>query len=168
MAALSGALMPDVSLYLLAGWSLFVLGIPAETVFGTLYFSPHWQAIFAVDNSIPLWLLGLAWGLCSRNRVVIAFAGAGLLHLALDLPLHNEDARRHFWPISDWVFHSPVSYWDPQRYGRVTAPVEVGLCLVLSAVLWRRFKRWPARALVAAGAVAQVIPSLMFAMMFHG
>ena len=168
VAALSGALLPDLSLFLLAGWSLFVLGIPAETVFGTLYFSPLWQGIFAIDNSIPLWSLGLGWGLYRRNRVIIAFAGAGLLHLGFDLPLHNEDARRHFWPLSDWVFRSPVSYWDPQRYGRITAPIEIGICLILCVVLWRRFKRWPARAMIAAGALAEVMPGVMFALMFRG
>lgn len=168
VATLSGALLPDVSLYLLASWSLFVLKIPPETVFGELYFSPAWQNIFAVDNSIPLWALGLALGLLTRNRIVIAFCGAGLLHLAFDLPLHNEDARRHFWPLSDYVFRSPVSYWDPHRHGRVTAPIEMAVCLVLSVVLWHRFHGTFARTFILIGLVVELLPGLMFVVMFHG
>ncbi len=99
---------------------------------------------------------------------MIAFFGAGLLHLAFDLPLHHEDARRHFWPISDAVFRSPVSYWDPRHYGHIAAPVEVMLCLALSVVLWRRFQGWFARTLILIGAGAELLPGVMFMIMFAG
>jgi hypothetical protein len=168
VAALTGALLPDLSLYLLVGSSLFVLGIPAETVFGELYFSDAWQDIFAIDNSIPLWSAGLAVGLILRSPVAIAFFGAGLLHLAFDLPLHHDDARRHFWPLSDYVFHSPVSYWDPARHGGVVGPLEIAVSLALCALLWRRFRGWFARALVLAAALAELMPGLMFMLMFRG
>lgn len=165
-AALLGALVPDLSLYLLVGWSLWALGIPAQVVFGELYFSETWQNIFAVDNSIPLWaaLFGLA--LWRRWPVGIAFAGAGLLHLAFDFPLHNDDARRHFWPLSDFVFHSPVSYWDRHHHGQIAAPVEMLVCLGLLVVLWRRFQGWKSRARIAALGVLELAPGIMFALMF--
>ena len=54
-AALAAALIPDASLYVMAGWSLFVMGIDARIVFGELYFSDLWQAVFRVDNSFILW-----------------------------------------------------------------------------------------------------------------
>jgi hypothetical protein len=167
-AALFGALLPDLSLYLLTSWSLFVLAIPPETVFGELYFSPEWQGIFAVDNSIPLWALGLGIGLALRSRVLIAFAGAGLLHLVFDFALHHDDARRHFWPITDFVFRSPVSYWDPRHFGNIFGPLEIAVSLLLCALLWRRFKGWFARALIVAAAIAEMMPGLMFLVMFHG
>lgn len=160
-------MLPDLSLYLLTGWSLFVMDIPARVVFDQLYFSDLWQGIFAVDNSIPLWALGLAIALLFRSQVAVAFAGAGLLHLAFDFPLHHDDARRHFWPLSDWVFHSPVSYWDPQHYGMITAPIEVAVCIGLSVLLWRRFTGlWP-RVLIALGLLAETAPGVMFALMFR-
>lgn len=165
-AALLGGLAPDLSLYLMVGWSIWVLGIPPQVVFDELYFSPTWQNIFAVDNSFPLWaaLLGLA--LWRRWPVGVAFAGAGLLHLAFDFPLHNEDARRHFWPLSDFVFHSPVSYWDPRHHGRIAAPVEMLTCLALLVVLWRRFQGWKARLWIGALGVMELAPGIMFAVMF--
>jgi hypothetical protein len=167
-AALFGALLPDLSLYLLTGWSLFVMGIPPRTVFGELYFSPQWQGIFAVDNSIPLWALGLGIGLALRSRVLIAFAGAGLLHLVFDFALHHDDARRHFWPITDFVFTSPVSYWDPRHFGNIFGPLEIAVSLLLCVVLWRRFKGWFARSLIVAAALAEMLPGLMFMMIFRG
>jgi len=144
-AALAGALIPDLSLYVLGGWALYVQQIPPSVVFNELYFSDAWQRIFAIDNSLPLFGLLLALGLWLRKPVLVAFAGAAVLHLLLDLPLHHDDGRPHFWPFSDWVFESPVSYWDSARHARVIAPIEGAACLLLVVGLWRRFRGWPAR-----------------------
>ena len=54
-AAVAGSLLPDLSLYLMAGWAMRVQKIPPSVVFDELYFSPRWQAVFAVDNSLILW-----------------------------------------------------------------------------------------------------------------
>ena len=164
-AALAGALVPDLSLYLLAGWALVVQGLPPETVFGRLYYSDAWQTVFRIDNSVPLWTLALVAGGLARRPVLVAFAGAALLHLALDFPLHHDDARAHFWPLTDWVFVSPVSYWDPAHHGRVAGLIEIAGALVLSAWLWRRYPGRLMRALIAALALAELAPGLMFALM---
>lgn len=163
-AALLGSLAPDLSLYLMAGWALYVQAIAAEVVFGQLYFSAAWQDVFAIDNSIPLWTLALTAALALRWPVAIAFTGAGLLHLALDLPLHNEDARRHFWPLSDWVFRSPFSYWDQSRHAGVIGPLEIAACLALSVLLWRRFRSRLARVLIVLALIAEATPGLIFAL----
>lgn len=140
LAALLGGLAPDLSLYLMAGVSLTLLQIPPQVVFGELYFSDAWQTVFAIDNSVLLWggLLGLAvW----RGRAgLTAFAGAGLLHVALDFPLHHDDGRAHFWPLSDWVFESPFSYWDMAHGAGVIGPMEGALCGIATYLLWRRFQ----------------------------
>jgi hypothetical protein len=164
-AAVLGSLAPDLSLYLMASWALYVQGIAPEVVFGQLYFSSVWQDVFAVDNSIPLWTLALMTGLALRSPVAAAFAGAGLLHLAFDLPLHNEDARRHFWPLSDWVFRSPFSYWDQSRHAGVIGALEIAACVALSVLLWRRFRNRLARVLIALALFAEAMPGLMFALM---
>lgn len=167
-AAVAGGMLPDLSLYLLAGVSLLVMGVPPAIVFGELYFSPAWQAVFAVDNSIPLWALALALALCFRAALATAFAASGLLHVVLDFLLHHDDARRHFWPLSDYVFVSPVSYWDPAHHGLIVGPIEVAVCLALSVVLWRRFPGWLPRALIVLAMVAEASPAVMFGLMFAG
>lgn len=163
-AAFAGALIPDLSLYLMAGVSLGVLGIPADTVFGELYFSDAWQTVFAIDNSAVLWgaLLGLA--LWRRSAWAVALTGAALLHLALDFPLHHDDGRPHFWPLSGWIFESPLSYWDVRQGARWVAPVELALALAAAAALWVRRPGWVISALTLAlvGAELMVAQVWMF------
>lgn len=167
-AALAGALVPDMSLYLMVAWSRWVAGVPARVIFDEMYFSDTWQAVFAVDNSFVLWGLLLGLALWRRGPALTAFAGAGLLHLVFDFGLHNEDARRMFWPLSDWVFRSPFSYWDRHRHGNMIGPLEIAVCLALSVVLWRRFRTLAARALVVAAMLAEAAPGIIFALMFRG
>lgn len=161
LAALAGGLTPDLSVYLLVAWAHWGLGRPLRQVFEHDYRSPLWQGIFAVDNAIPLWAALAAAGLWARRPRLAVFAGAGLLHLAFDLPLHNSDARAHFQPFTDWVFRSPLSYWNPERFGTQVALAETAACLLLAALLWRRFRGAPARALIAAGLAAQLAPALI-------
>ena len=145
LAAFAGALLPDLSLYLMVGWSIWGAGIPAETVFRELYYSDAWQAVFAVDNSFVLWGAALALALWWRRPAAIAFAGAGLLHLALDFPLHTHDARMHFWPVSDWVFESPLSYWDSRAHAGMVAPVAWAMAAGAATVVILRDARWIVR-----------------------
>ncbi|SPJ27584.1 cobalamin biosynthesis protein CobQ [Falsiruegeria mediterranea] len=136
-AALLGAVMPDVSLYVLAGVSLFVLGIPEDVVFGELYFSSAWQTVFAIDNSFLIWGVIMALALRLGWRPMTAFASAGLLHLGTDFVLHSGDGRAHFWPLNDWVFHSPVSYWDSSHHAHWIVPIAVSACVLAYLHLWR-------------------------------
>ncbi|MEM8801875.1 MAG: cobalamin biosynthesis protein CobQ [Pseudomonadota bacterium] len=140
IAALAGAFAPDVSLYVMVAVSIWVLGVPAQVVFREYYYSDAWQAVFAVDNSFILWGLLLAVALWQRWPRAIAFASAGFAHLALDFPLHTHDARQHFWPVTDWVFNSPVSYWDNRAYAGVIGPLELCLSLAMVVFLFRNFK----------------------------
>ena len=167
-AALAGSLIPDLSLYILAGWHLFVLGTSPDVVFGQLYFSDAWQSLFRIDNSIILWSIALAFGAMYRSPVLIAFCGAALMHLGFDFLLHNDDGRAHFWPLSNWVFQSPVSYWDPDHYGNIAGSIETALVVLCCGVLWRRFGgRWM-RALIVILGTMQLAPFVIFSIMFAG
>ncbi|MEM7724485.1 MAG: cobalamin biosynthesis protein CobQ [Pseudomonadota bacterium] len=165
-AAVLGGLAPDLSLYLLVGWHLLILGTPPEVVFGQLYFSETWQRIFAVDNSVFLWCALLAVAIWRRWGPLVAFAAAGLLHLFLDFPLHAGDGRPHFWPLSMWVFDSPFSYWDNQFGARWIGPLELGLSAVLMVVLWRRVRAWGWRILFAVLLIAQAMVSNIWRFIF--
>ena len=182
-AALAGAIIPDLSLYVMAANELFIRNTDPGIVFGQMYFSEDWQRIFAVDNSVFLWaavlIMGLALqktrasdlgdaakSLASRTQLfpvpgkwnwIIVLGGAALLHLALDFPFHHDDGRAHFWPFSNWIFESPLSYWDPAHFGQIVGPLEGLLCLLLCVVLWRRFRGWPARSMIAAGGVIELL-----------
>lgn len=137
-AALLGSLLPDLSLYVMAGTSLFLLGIPPNVVFDQLYFSDGWQTVFAIDNSFVLWGFALIIGVWAHWAALTVGASAGLLHLAMDFLLHAGDGRPQFWPFSEWVFHSPVSYWDSSHHAVWVAPLSAVLCVACYTVLWRR------------------------------
>ena len=164
-AAIIGGLLPDLSLYTLAAWSTLVQGNSAQHVFDTQYFSANWQQIFAVDNSFFVWALIIATGVFFRKHWLWVFGGAGFLHLCFDFLLHHDDARQHFWPLTDWVFNSPISYWDHNYYGQIISVMEVGLCAVSLAFLWRRFDSKVARLLVIGIATMELLPSIMFFVM---
>lgn len=166
-AAIVGGFLPDVSLYALAAWSLFVQGNSAQHVFDIQYFSSEWQQIFAVDNSFFVWSLVIATGLLLRIHWMWALGGAGFLHLCLDFPLHHDDARQHFWPVTDWVFQSPLSYWDRKHYGDIVSLLEIGLCIACLIFLWSRFETKFARVLITAVAAMQLLPAIVFGFLLN-
>ena len=165
-AALFGAFAPDLSLYLMGGVALFVLGLSPQVVFEELYFSDAWQQVFAIDNSFVLWGLALALALWQRSVWGVALTGAALLHIALDFPLHAEDARMHFWPLSDWKFISPVSYWDSANGAQVVGVIELALVLGLTAVLLWRYRHWGWRLAFVGLAAMQALPFLAWYLFF--
>lgn len=157
-AALLGALAPDLSLYVMAGWQLLVLGTDPNIVFRVMYYSDTWQAVFALDNSFFIWGALLGFAIWRKSVAFQAFAGAALLHLLLDFPFHNDDARAHFWPLTDWKFISPVSYWDPRHHGGVVGIIEMVASLVCLVVLWRRFRAIWQRGILVLAALMQSAP----------
>lgn len=123
--------------------------------------------MFAVDHSLVLWAALAILARLAAAPALLAFAGSGLAHAATDVLLHHDDARRQLWPISDWVFHSPVSYWDPRYHGDIVAPLEALLVLALTALLLRRLTRRWERALVLVVALGIPVPILATGG-FHG
>lgn len=144
---LAGALIPDAIIFLWAPWQRWGLGRDWGAIWDQHYFEEPMQTWVALFNSVPVyggllligwWQRGTVWG-----GLLLAFAAAALLHIALDAPVHSHDAYRHFWPISDWRFYSPVSYWEGDLHARWVSLVEAALMLVGTIVLWRRFpKTW--------------------------
>lgn len=62
-------------------------------------------------------LLVLLGAYAARMPLLAALVISMLIHCLCDLPLHHDDGHRHFFPLSDFRFESPVSYWDPAHYG---------------------------------------------------
>lgn len=166
-AVLSGAFLPDASLYFMVFLNGVIRDFPMERVFGYSYFHPFWQRVFAIDNSFFVWFACLIAFALLRNAIGLVFAASGLLHLALDFPLHHDDGRAHFWPVSDWIFESPVSYWDRGAYGWLVAPLELVLGVLLIAVLFRRFKGHAARVVLFLTLSVLVLRPLVFLLMFR-
>jgi hypothetical protein len=132
-----GAVIPDVPIFVFFVWERFIEGMPDRLIWAERYFDPGWQRWFDLVHSIPLALLGYV--AARRRHPLLALASASvLLHSICDLPLHHDDAHRHFLPFSSWRYVSPVSYWDPARHGGVAALCELIAVTAAAVVLWRR------------------------------
>ena len=164
LAAAFGALVPDLSLYILGGFSLFVLQIPPQRVFNELYFPDAWQTVFAIDNSMFIWAALLAIAIRAKKDYAIALCSAALLHLVCDMPLHHDDGRPHFWPLTSWVFESPLSYWDGRHGAQWVAPLEAMLAtLAAMRLCFARNPTWvKICALVLLGAEIWIVSQWLF------
>ena len=185
-AVIAGAILPDASIYALVTWAK-MNDVPERTIWRELYWQDPWQTVGAITNSVPLFAAGLI--LCAillilSQRLVeristktykgvflpafwlfgLFFFASCLLHIAFDLPVHAADAHRHFWPLSDWRFHSPLSYWDNAHHAQWVSIFEIGLGLLLVGILFRRFKHlWVRLVLGVAAAAYIVVPIYWFA-----
>lgn len=159
VAVVVGALVPDLPMVLFYAWARLGAGLPERQIWGEAYFDPGWQAFFDVFNSAPL-VLVLLWVAHRRSMPrTRVFGWSMMLHFALDLPLHGNDAHRHFFPLSDFRFESPLSYWDPEYFGGVVGSLEIALVVgVTLVVLVPRYESWWWRGgLVAANAYYAVL-----------
>ena len=139
--AVLGAVLPDLPMFGFYAWYK-LQGTAEGLIWGQLYFLPQWQNFFDIFNSIPLAALLVLAAHYLKRPALMVLGLSVLLHLAFDLPLHNDDAHRHFYPLFDWRFISPLSYWDARHYGDVIRYFELALCLLcLWPLLWRQQQR---------------------------
>ena len=155
-AVLGGALIPDASMFVFFAWSR-LQGWSGDETWNVQYWNEPWQTLGAVSNSIALFGLLLIVALWRKWGVWSVLALAALFHIALDFPLHADDAHRHFWPVSDWRFFSPISYWDPAKNGMIGGAIETISLLIASGILWWRFTRLRWRILFIALAALQCL-----------
>lgn len=143
----AGSVLPDAAIYFWAPYQQWVNGVSGEEMWRELYFADPMQSLIAYFNSIPIYAALAALGYVMRaktwGKLILFFALAALVHIATDLPVHNHDAYRHFWPFSDWRFISPFSYYEQDHHAGWVSLLESALALISIAVLWRRFpKLW--------------------------
>jgi len=155
LAVLAGALLPDASMFVFFGWSR-IQGWSGEETWNIHYWTEPWQTLGAVSNSFVLFAVLGAIAVWRRSILLAVICAAALLHLGADFPLHADDAHRHFWPLTDWRFFSPVSYWDPAYHGWLGSVIE-SLCVLVSlSLLWLRFTGARRRGVFIALAIVQV------------
>ena len=141
IAAIVGAVLPDMPMFVMVGYAALI-GLHGEQIFGEydgLYWSYPWQTAINAFHAIPVYLVILALAFWLKRDWLKAFCYSAFLHIAFDLPFHHDDGHAHFWPLTNWKFVSPVSYWDRSHYGGIVLPLEIIGSLILIALLWRRF-----------------------------
>lgn len=159
--AIGGAL-PDVPMFAITGY-LRATGHQFEQIFGVLYWEHWWQIANAIGHNFILWgtVCALSYAACQSGNVAIrfrgtcalAFSNSALLHSLIDLVSHRTDGHMHFWPLTQWRFVSPVSYWDSAHYGIQFSLLEAAIGMIIAILLFRTFKQWAVRTLLALAAV---------------
>lgn len=140
LAILLGSLLPDPPMFIFYAWAK-LQGIPESIIWSKHYYAEHWQLFFDIPNALPIVLLLLGFAFIVRSRTLLLSSAAIILHILCDLPLHHDDGHRHFWPFSDWVLQSPLSYWDPQHGGGWFKWVEIGLALSVAAISFWHYRQ---------------------------
>ena len=158
-----GSFMPDLPLILIsAGFIIYdrVQGVEfgfnnesaTQYLFDTLFFTSPWlklahnlfhgplMTFFYMALGYWAWKTGKKWG-----PALFWLGLACCLHSLIDIPLHYDDGPLLLFPFEwDLRFMSPVSYWDPARYGREFSAFELGLDIVLIVYLvsiWAKKRR---------------------------
>lgn len=152
-----GGLAPDLGLYglTIGGYAFFPLvrglsvGETSDLMWNDLFFNnPYWLTIHNTFHS-PVVLAALTLAGKASGRVKLtSFALGCMLHTAMDIPVHHDDGPLVFFPFNwNYRVNSPVSYYDPDHYGRIVAPIDFAITILGGAYLARQW--WVARKLAA-------------------
>jgi hypothetical protein len=130
LAIVLGGILPDIPIFLFYFSAKFIARLPEQTIWEEAYFQPSIHNIVALSHSIPLALIGWAIAYYFKSELFQLIFLSMVLHSLLDLPVHHDDAHRHFFPFSNYKFISPISYWDPKYHGNVVAFVEMMMVML--------------------------------------
>jgi len=175
IAAISGGLFPDLAIFVMFFWSKLT-GTPEHVVWQQWYYHSQWQLTIDISNSLPLFLALLLIGtaLAKGSKVkasygipLVIFSLAAITHLAGDFFLHVKDAHAHFWPLSDWRYSSPFSYWNPNYHGQYISIIEAIIGIGLAILLFYRFRGMAVRALLILAVVAYIAVPAYFILFAH-
>jgi len=157
LAFVAGGLIPDLPTYTFFFVHTFLLGTSQQLMWDTLYFDSAWSPFITLSHSLLLWPLLLLGAALTKQRLLKFFAMSGLLHVTLDFFVHHDDAYRHFWPLSDWKFMSPISYWDPAYFGNWVGLVDTVFIIALLTWLWSIYKNHKKIQYLAMGLVTMYV-----------
>jgi hypothetical protein len=160
---LAGSILPDVPLILLTAVLIVVDliqgrgGAGADQMssvgylFEVRFFEDPWVKLVHNLFHGPLLVLaylgvgyvahrrGLPWG-----ATLFWFALSCALHTAWDIPVHHDDGPLLLFPFDmNLRFESPISYWDPNYFGRTVTIIEHSL--LLGGLVWLGVQRWRER-----------------------
>lgn len=137
-----GALFPDCFTYLFFIVCGLLLGYSGQIMWDDMYFNSGWAIPITLSHSFLLWPTLIALGYYFNLRLLTWFSLSALIHAVVDFCVHTDDAYRHFWPLSDFKFHSPISYYRTSEYGNWVSAFDSILVLGLLTYLYTKYTGW--------------------------
>lgn len=109
------------------------------------YSSPFWITLHNTPHSfVAMGVISLLGYMLLQKRLgrwLLWYAAGTVLHIFIDVFTHATDGPLFLYPLSDYRFQSPVSYWEPAYYGEIFTLLEYGLdallLLYLGIGFWR-------------------------------
>jgi hypothetical protein len=157
-----GSILPDAPMFLYF-FMLILLRHPLGSGADEFHFRQLWVDWF---HSIPLAATGFLICCLLKYGQGLYFFAAMVLHDLEDLPLHSVIVHRHFLPFSNYVFHSPISYWEPDHHAALVAPIEWLVVILCVAILWRRGLKPGTQVLLIFVVIFQAV-MLLYTLGFH-
>jgi hypothetical protein len=148
LAIVVGSLLPDLPIFGFYFWAKFIAKVPESKIWRELYFQDPCQTFVALSHSIPIAILVGCIAYVKGWETLQVICLGCLLHSLEDFPVHHDDAHRHFFPLSNYRFISPISYWDPKHYGAIVAAVELASVAISSCFVFPRIQFWLGRSLL--------------------
>ncbi len=152
-----GAVLPDAPIFLFYFIERVFKRTPESIIWREAYYQENWQNFIDFFNSIPLIALGFIVAIWVNSKIGMALFGSMFLHMLGDLPLHHHDAHRHFFPLSNWRFKSPFSYWDPRFHGVTITRLEILMVIVSCGALFFTYQSLPGKISVGLVALSYII-----------
>ena len=134
LAFMLGGLLPDLPTYLFFVIHTIFIQTTQQQLWDEVYFQSSWTPVITLSHSLILWPVVLTLGLYFKLRYLTWIGAAATVHVIMDFFVHNDDAYRHFWPLSDWKFQSPISYWDPAHFGILISTLDT--LVVIGLLVW--------------------------------
>ena len=146
LAVVAGAMVPDLLTYIFFFLTYFVFGYSMSEIWDDMYFNSEWRVFINATHSLILWPLGAFIAYLWHKRTAMFFFLSSTVHVVFDFFVHTDDAYAHFWPLTDWRFISPVSYWNPAEYGHIVGLLDciiiLGLLIYLYQTTEQKYVRW--------------------------
>jgi hypothetical protein len=129
-----GALLPDLP-YCVFFVAAAVERGPRAVVDLALWRSLWGHPVVVALHSFVPWgiamLLVISIRAGRRSPALAAFVAGWGSHVVIDMLTHRSDGYPIFWPLSDYRFPTPVSWWEPAYHGRAFSLACDGAIAVL-------------------------------------
>lgn len=140
LSALIGGIVPDIITYIFYLYYRFFQGVSSTVIWDSLYFNSPWSPFITLSHSFILWTTIIFFAVVFTWPLLRWLAIGALFHTVVDFFVHNEDAYANFWPLSNWRFESPISYWDPNLFGLIVSRFDAIFVIIILIIFYKEIK----------------------------